>query len=74
MAGYEGAGYGALKADTADALEAFTTPLRARFDELMADRGELERILAVGAERAREVAEPLVQDIYDKVGFLRPLR
>ena len=74
VAGYEGAGYGALKADTADALEAFTTPLRARFDELMADRGELERILAVGAERAREVAEPLVQDIYDKVGFLRPLR
>jgi len=74
VAGYEGAGYGALKADTADALEAFTTPLRARFDELMADRGELERILAVGAERAREVAEPLVQDIYEKVGFLRPLR
>ena len=74
VAGYEGAGYGALKADTADALEAFTTPLRARFDELMADRGELERILAVGAERAREAAEPLVQDIYDKVGFLRPLR
>ncbi len=74
VAGYEGTGYGALKADTADALEAFTTPLRARFDELMADRGELERILAVGAERAREVAEPLVQDIYDKVGFLRPLR
>lgn len=74
VAGYEGAGYGALKVDTADALEAFTTPLRARFNELMADRGELERILAVGAERAREVAEPLVQEIYDKVGFLRPLR
>ncbi|GAB3693136.1 tryptophan--tRNA ligase [Corynebacterium nasicanis] len=74
VAGYEGAGYGALKVDTADALEAFTTPLRARFDELMADRGELERILAAGAERAREVAEPLVEDIYDKVGFLRSLR
>lgn len=74
VAGYEGQGYGALKVDTADALEAFTTPLKARFDELMDDRGELERILAAGAERAREVSEPLLQEVYDKVGFLRPLR
>ena len=74
VTGYEGQGYGALKTDTADALEAFTTPLRARFDELMADPAEIERILAVGAERAREVAEPLVQDVYDKVGFLAPRR
>ena len=70
VAGYEGQGYGALKVDTADALEAFTTPLRARYDELMADRGELESILARGADRAREVAEPLLADVYAKVGFL----
>ena len=74
VAGYEGQGYGALKVDTADALEAFTTPLKARYEELMDDRGELERILAAGAERAREVSEPLLQEVYDKVGFLRPLR
>ncbi|MEL4161443.1 tryptophan--tRNA ligase, partial [Corynebacterium bovis] len=48
-----GAGYGALKSDTAEALEAFTTPLRARFDDYMSDRGQLERVLADGAERAR---------------------
>lgn len=74
VAGYEGQGYGALKVDTADALEAFTTPLRARYDELMADRGELESILARGADRAREVAEPLLASVYDKVGFLAPKR
>ncbi|AGF71650.1 tryptophan--tRNA ligase [Corynebacterium halotolerans] len=74
VAGYEGKGYGALKTDTADALEAFTTPLKARYDELMADRGELERLLAVGAERARELSEPLLQEVYDKVGFLPPRR
>lgn len=74
VAGYEGQGYGALKVDTADALEAFTTPLRARYDELMSDRGELEAILARGAERAREVAAPLLADVYDKVGFLAPKR
>lgn len=55
---YAGQGYGHLKVDTAEALEAFTTPLKARYDELMEDRGELERILAQGAERATEIATP----------------
>ena len=67
---YRDKGYGHLKVDTAEALEAFTTPLRARFDELMADPGEIERILAKGAERANEVADPLVAEVFDKVGFL----
>ena len=60
--------------DTAEALESFTTPLRTRYDELMSDRAELEAILARGAERAREVAAPLLADVYDKVGFLAPKR
>ncbi|MCZ9296138.1 tryptophan--tRNA ligase [Corynebacterium yonathiae] len=71
---YAGQGYGHLKVDTADALQEFTTPLKARFDELMADRGELERILAKGAETAQEIAQPLVDDVYKKVGFLPRLR
>lgn len=74
VAGYEGKGYGALKVDTAEALEAFTTPLKARYDELMSDPGELEAILARGAARAREVAEPVLADVYEKVGFLAPRR
>ncbi|MBD0856224.1 tryptophan--tRNA ligase [Corynebacterium striatum] len=71
---YEGKGYGHLKVDTAEALEAFTAPLKARYEELMADRGELERLLAQGAERASEVAEPLVEKVYKAVGFLPRLR
>ncbi|MFR9854850.1 tryptophan--tRNA ligase [Corynebacterium striatum] len=74
VAKYEGKGYGHLKVDTADALEAFTAPLKARYEELMADRGELERLLAQGAERASEVAEPLVEKVYKAVGFLPRLR
>ena len=71
---YADQGYGHLKVDTADALQEFTTPLKARYDELMADRGELERILAKGAETAQEIAQPLVDDVYEKVGFLPRLR
>lgn len=65
-----GGGYGDLKKDTADALEAFTTPLRARFDEYMSDRAELERILAAGADRARYEAHKVLTKVYKKVGFL----
>jgi tryptophanyl-tRNA synthetase len=73
VAGYQasGAQYGALKTDTADALEAFTTPLKARYDEYMADPAELQKILDRGAEKAAAVAEPLLAQVYDKMGLLR---
>ncbi|MCJ7857958.1 tryptophan--tRNA ligase [Corynebacterium kalidii] len=66
-----GAQYGALKVDTADALQAFTTPLKARYDEYMADPAELKRILDRGAEKAGVVAESVVADVYGKMGLLR---
>lgn len=68
--GYAGKGYGALKVDTADALAEFTEPLKARYDEYMADPAELEAVLARGAERANAIAEETLAEVYDKVGFL----
>lgn len=70
VAGYQGQGYGQLKVDTADALTEFVTPLRARFDELVSDPAGIDRVLAAGAERAREVASRTLQMVYDKVGFV----
>lgn len=70
--GYQqsGAGYGDLKKDTAEVLEAFCTPLRAQFDEYMNDTAELERVLAKGADHAREIAAKTMEQVYDRVGFL----
>lgn len=70
VAGYSGQGYGQLKTDTAEVLEAFVTPLKAKYDMYMSDRAELERVLAVGAERARSIASKTLADVYDRVGFL----
>ncbi|GAB2566327.1 tryptophan--tRNA ligase [Nocardia heshunensis] len=67
---YAGKGYGDLKSDTADALVEFVTPLRTKVEEYMSDQGELDRILATGAERAREVAGRTLAQVYDRVGFL----
>jgi tryptophanyl-tRNA synthetase len=69
-AAFEGRGYGDLKAEVADVVLETMNPLRERTRELLADRTELERILAEGAERAGAVAEATLRDVYDRVGFL----
>ncbi|MCW2517524.1 MAG: tryptophanyl-tRNA synthetase, partial [Mycobacterium sp.] len=68
--GYVGRGYGDLKADTADAVVEFVTPIKARVDEMLADPAELESVLAAGAERANEVSAKTLQRVYDKLGLL----
>jgi tryptophanyl-tRNA synthetase len=70
--GYAGRGYGDLKADTADAVVEFVTPLKAHVDELLADSAELESVLAAGAERAKDVSAKTLQRVYDRLGFLQP--
>lgn len=72
VAGYAGKGYGDLKSDTADVLTEFVVPLRERMDGFMSDVAELDRVLAVGADRAREVASRTLAQVYDRVGFLPP--
>jgi tryptophanyl-tRNA synthetase len=69
---FAGRGYGDLKKELAEVVVDFVTPVRQRTQELLDDPAELERTLARGAARAREVAARTVADAYDKVGFLPP--
>lgn len=67
---FEGKMYGHLKVAVADAVTEFAAPYRSRTLELMDERTELEKVLAVGAERARAVAAVTLADVYRKVGLL----
>ncbi len=49
-------GYGHLKQRLIEGIEAFFAPARARREELLKDPGEVERILAVGSQVARDRA------------------
>jgi tryptophanyl-tRNA synthetase len=69
---FAGQGYGALKSAVADTVVAFAEPFAKRTRELLDDPAELDRILAAGAERARELAAGTIADVYDRVGFLAP--
>ncbi|MFD6106314.1 tryptophan--tRNA ligase [Nocardia salmonicida] len=67
---FEGKGYGDLKAEVADALVEFVTPVQKKVKDYLSDQAELDRILAAGAERAREIAGNTLAQVYDRVGFL----
>ena len=70
-ASFEGKGYGDLKSTVADAVVATFGPIRERALELLADPAELDRILAANADRAIAIAEPKLQQVYDRIGLLR---
>ena len=60
------------KKDLADVVVGVVEPFRARVVELLDDPAELDRILARGAERAREVASVTLARVYDRLGLVRP--
>jgi tryptophanyl-tRNA synthetase len=69
---FAGRGYGDLKKELAEVVTDFVTPVRTRTQQLLDDPAELERVLAAGAARAREVAAATVADVYERTGFLAP--
>ena len=68
---YRDAGYGTFKTAVGEAVVELVAPIRARYDELRADESELLRLLAVGAEKARQAAEPTLERMYVAMGFVR---
>jgi tryptophanyl-tRNA synthetase len=69
---YDGQGYGTFKADVAEAVVVLLDPIRRRYEELRADVPELQRLLARGAEKAREASAPTLAAMYDRMGFAKP--
>ena len=71
QARYDGQGYGAFKEEVAEAVIALLEPFQTRFHELRSDAGELQRLLAHGAEKARAASAPTLQAMYHRMGFVR---
>ena len=69
---YEAGGYGQFKSDVADAVVELLEPIQARYHELRSDPAELNRLLGIGADKAREASLPTLHAIYDRMGFVRP--
>src|SRR2546421_486810 len=69
---YDGSGYGQFKQDVGEAVVQLLVPIQERYQKLRADEGELRKLLARGADKAREVSAPTLEQMYERMGFVRP--
>ncbi|MGH3678904.1 MAG: tryptophan--tRNA ligase [Natronosporangium sp.] len=67
---YAGHGYGDLKRDLAELVVEFVRPIQERTRGYLDDPAQLDKLLAVGAEKAGAVASVTLRTAYDRVGFL----
>ena len=67
---FEGMGYGDFKLAVGETVADALAPIRRKYEQYLADKGELERIMKMGAERARAIAERTMQKVRKKIGYI----
>ena len=70
VAEYEGKMYGHLKVDLAEVVTQTLDPIQKRAQELLDDPAELDRLLARGARKGRDIASRTLAEVYGRMGFL----
>ena len=71
IAEYGGKGFADFKSALADLAIARLGPIGAEMQRLTGDPGHIDAILAAGAERARAIAEPIIDEVHEIVGLLK---
>ena len=70
MAEHGGAGWGQFKPRLAEVAVETMSPITSEMNRLMADPAEIDRIMASGAEKARNIAAPILAQTYEIVGLI----
>ncbi|MEE4118659.1 MAG: tryptophan--tRNA ligase [Paracoccaceae bacterium] len=70
MAEHGGKPFSEFKPALADLAVAHLSPISSEMSRLMQDPAEIDRILAGGADRAREIAAPILRRTYEIVGMV----
>ena len=71
MSEHGGKSFSDFKPALADLAVAKLAPITKAMAEYQSDRASIDAILADGAERARAIAEPIMAEVFDVVGFVR---
>jgi tryptophanyl-tRNA synthetase len=69
---FAGKGYGDFKLAVAEVVTDFFAPVRQRTQELLADEAALLQLLAVGSQKARDVAAKTLAQTYSALGLVPP--
>lgn len=67
---FEGRGYGEFKLAVGEAVADALVPIKQKHDEIIRDKGELERLYKEGAQKAEYVARRTYLKAMKKVGFV----
>ncbi len=67
---FEGSSYEKFKRAVGEAVTEHLRPIREKYSEYISDKGELERIMREGAEKAARIARRTLSKVYRKVGFV----
>ena len=67
---FAGKGYGDFKLAVGETVADSLAPIRARFDELMADKKYLEEVMKNGADRANYIARKTISKVHKKIGYV----
>jgi len=70
IAQYAGQGFGAFKPALADLAVEKLAPITTLMNRYLADGEEIDRILIRGADRARALCQPIMDDVRKTIGFL----
>ena len=69
---FDGAPFSRFKEELTELAVAELTPITTEMNRLLAAPDHVDKVLRQGAERARAIAEPVLAEVHDIVGFLRP--
>ncbi|WP_340116448.1 tryptophan--tRNA ligase [Pelagibius sp. 7325] len=70
--GFAGKGFADFKKELTDVAVASLGQMGEEMKRMVEDSQYVDSILREGAERARAIAQPIIDEVYDIVGFLRP--
>jgi tryptophanyl-tRNA synthetase len=68
---YAGAPFSRFKEDLTDLVVCSMSPISEEIHRLMSEPGHIDHVLQAGGERASNLAQPILREVYDAIGFLR---
>ena len=74
MEHFKGQMYGNFKSEVGEAVVAMLEPIQERYRTLRADETYLKEVFKKGAAKAQERARVTLDKVYEKIGFVAPLR
>jgi len=67
---YQNKQYGDLKAETAELIIEKIEPIQIRIQELLQDKPYLNKIIKKGAEKANQISQRTLNQVYEKIGWI----